>query len=279
MRHVPSAVVVVTTSDGVRKRGITSSSFASVSLVPPIVSFAVKTPSRMHNLLTVTQRFAIQVLAETQSDISKHFSLKLHENQDQFAFIPHSVSSWGLPIIDGCTATLQCEAESMHCVGDHHVWYGQVVDATSSNRTPLLYYARSYRTVGDHAFMKAFEDVTLATEDWTHEAHIRMAWNYLVEHGKQEAMPLIKYGIQKYTEQNKGKIKNVYNDTVTVFFIHMIDWAIQQFQGRPHTFEEFLQANPQLSDSKLIYKYYSEHALGSDQAKKRWIQPDIQPLP
>ena len=25
-----------------------------------------------------------------------------------------------------------------------------------------------------------------------------------------------------------SQIKNVYNDTVTVFFIHMIDWAIQQ---------------------------------------------------
>ena len=31
---------------------------------------------------------------------------------------------------------------------------------------------RSYRTVGDYAFMKAFEDVTLATEDWTHEVLI-----------------------------------------------------------------------------------------------------------
>lgn len=37
-------VVVVTTSNGAHKRGITSSSFASVSLAPPIISFAVKKP-------------------------------------------------------------------------------------------------------------------------------------------------------------------------------------------------------------------------------------------
>ena len=47
--------------------------------------------------------------------------------------------------------------------------------------------------MSDEAFLQAFEDTTLPFKDWTHEAHVRMAWNYLREHGKDAATPLIKY--------------------------------------------------------------------------------------
>ena len=40
--------------------------------------------------------------------------------------------------------------------------------------------------------MSAFESQTLPFEDWTHEAHIRMAWNYLRQHPLPEAERLIK---------------------------------------------------------------------------------------
>ncbi len=51
---------------------------------------------------------------------------------------------------------------------------------------------RSFRSIGDETFLKAFEDRTLPFEEWTHEAHIRMAWNYIKEHGKEKAIPLIR---------------------------------------------------------------------------------------
>lgn len=55
--------------------------------------------------------------------------------------------------------------------------------------------------------MESFESVTLAYEDWSHEvrerereselcplsqAHLRMAWNYINEHGPENAIPFIK---------------------------------------------------------------------------------------
>merc|ERR1712038_902868 len=57
MSSVPQPMVVVTSackcndSQSLIKRGITCSSFTSVSLDPPIVSFAVNQKSRMHHLL------------------------------------------------------------------------------------------------------------------------------------------------------------------------------------------------------------------------------------
>ena len=41
----------------------------------------------------------------------------------------------------------------------------------------------------------AFEDRTLPFDQWTHEAHLRMAWNYIKEHGKEKAIPLIRFDV------------------------------------------------------------------------------------
>ncbi len=41
-------------------------------------------------------------------------------------------------------------------------------------------------------FLNAFEDQSLPFEEWTHEAHLRMAFSYIREHGKEAAIPLIK---------------------------------------------------------------------------------------
>ena len=54
-------------------------------------------------------------------------------------------------------------------------------------------FVRSFRSVGDQLFLQAFESATLPFEDWNHEAHLRMAWNYIKEYGPEGAAPYIKY--------------------------------------------------------------------------------------
>jgi flavin reductase (DIM6/NTAB) family NADH-FMN oxidoreductase RutF len=234
MRLVPSAVVVVTTGDGSQKRGVTCSSFTSVSLHPPIISFTMQLHSRMHELLQSTQRFAANVLSEQQANYSVHFSRPFQDSSDvrQFDSIPHHSSGpLGVPILNDCSSVLQCSTHDMHTVGDHHVWYGKVLHASQNDTPPLLYYDRSYRSIGDETFIRAFETATLGYEEWTHEAHLRMAWNYLTLHGKDKATPIIREGIRNYIDQNYGKVKNMYNETITLFFIHMVHTAIELVSG------------------------------------------------
>ena len=51
-----------------------------------------------------------------------------------------------MPIIEGAAAVLQCQAHATHLIGDHHVWYGEVIDAkldpATEGQHPLLYFAR-----------------------------------------------------------------------------------------------------------------------------------------
>ena len=105
------------------------------------------------------------------------------------------------------------------------------------------------------------------------------------------------------------QVKNVYSETVTLFFVHMVDKAIQevrtnsyihsttsfnyrwcisphsgsslyyhfQFGGRPHSFEEFLASSPDLMDAQLLVRHYSPNRINSQEARERSVKPDLFP--
>ncbi|CAI8016826.1 hypothetical protein GBAR_LOCUS10301, partial [Geodia barretti] len=107
-----------------------------------------------------------------QANYSVHFSRPFQDSSDvcQFDSIPHHSSGHlGVPILNDCSSVLQCSTHDMHTVGDHHVWYGKVLHASQNDTPPLLYYDRSYRSIGDETFIRAFETATLGYEEWTHE--------------------------------------------------------------------------------------------------------------
>ncbi|KAK7113525.1 uncharacterized protein [Littorina saxatilis] len=287
MSRVPQQVMVLTTGeyDPVRrgwvKRGVTCSSFTSVSASPAIISFCLCQDSAMHEMLRKTGKFAVHILAQDQVRHGVHFSKHAEPGTCQFDNIPHVQGDEGLPIILGSLAVLLCETHSFHGVGDHTVWYGYVngVSLSEAVQEPLLYFYRSFRSVGDQLFLQAFEDATLPFEDWNHEAHLRMAWNYIKDYGEEAAQPYIKLGIQKYNERNRDKIQTGYHETITMFFIHLVSKAIKQSVDADKSFEEFLKHNQHLKDSALLFQYYNKDTLFQEDARHRFIPPDKKELP
>lgn len=283
MRNVPQPVVVVTSakynaqSGQWHKRGLTCSSFTSISLSPPIVSFAVMRPSRMHQLLLETQHFAVHVLSSSQVGYGVQFATLYVEGEDQFEGVDHHQDEMGIPIIAGTTAVLKCRGHSVTDIGDHDMWYGEVLETNnySAERPPLLYYMRSFRTVGDEMFMEAFENRTLPFEQWTHKAHLRMAWNYIKDYGPENAIRKIKGGIQKYNEKNKDKISRGYNDTVTTFYTIMVSEAMSK-DPAIENFNEFLAKNLYLQDRNLLWRYYSKELINSPEAAEKFVEPDLE---
>ncbi|XP_014666403.1 PREDICTED: uncharacterized protein C1071.11-like isoform X2 [Priapulus caudatus] len=288
MRSVPSPVVVVTAAEYDQnakswyKRGATCGSFSSMSMAPPIVSFNIRHPSRFHNLVKKTQKFTINVLTEDQAHLSLHFAKRCEESEDQFADVPHMVDAEGNVLLDDMVAIILCTAHGFHTVGDHYLWLGNVAHAWHyKDAEPLLYWRRKYRSLGDETFIKAFEERTLPYEWWNHEAHLRMAWNYILEYGKEDAIPLVKTGIKNYNEKNKDKVRHThgYHETITMFYLEIINHSIRQQECSKQTFEEFIDANKDLLDRQLPLKYYAENTLFSPEAKIKFVAPDKKPLP
>ncbi|KAF6031380.1 hypothetical protein EB796_010322 [Bugula neritina] len=288
MRVLPQPVVVVTSSMtepalGTVRKGVTCSSFTSLTLEPPTVLISIYSQNIINKVIENSQLFAVNLLSDKQLKEGMHFAKALSSSlsEDQFSEIKYTSGYEGLPVLEGAAGKLQCRVSSVDTVGDHKVWHGTVIEAdvaTDATINPMLYYQRSFRSIGDEIFMQAFENASVPFADWTHEAHLRMAWNYITKHGKDMATPLIKTGIQKFNEKNKHKITYGYSETVTKFYIHIISKAISHLPVG-HTFEDFLISNKELTESAYLSTYYSEHVLNDPISKLTFIKPDKISLP
>lgn len=150
MRRVASPVVVVTMAGRDESRGMTASSFTSVSLHPPLVSVGIGKGSRAHELMLQSEHFVINVLADDQADLADRFAEAGLSGSEQFATVPHEVDGYGVPALADALGWLHCRRHSVLEGGDHEIFLGEVVEARAGREgAPLLYYARTYHRVGD----------------------------------------------------------------------------------------------------------------------------------
>ena len=122
--HVATGVVVATafTNDGV-PLGMTMNSFASVSLEPPLVLFCIDRRARgLSDWLRVTG-YAINVLAERQSDLSNRFARPGADKWRGVSFVPGLHRA---PLLDGVCARFECTAHRQLDGGDHVIFVGLV---------------------------------------------------------------------------------------------------------------------------------------------------------
>ncbi|KAI8823775.1 flavin reductase like domain-containing protein, partial [Fimicolochytrium jonesii] len=278
--------------------GTTCSSFTSVSLTPPIISFCVRTPSRTSHVLTThpTGDFAVHILSKHQTAASLAFSSPRTQH-DLSAFPHHIDACTSLPILHNCLGVLICRVckDKRVQVGDHEVWFGEVVRIVpgvgsvsgETSMEPLVYYESSYRSVGDEVFMERLEKGGLSFREWTHRAHLRMAWIYLRESTKKEdAFPKIKKAIQTHNAANAHLIKHGYNETITWFYLHLIDLALKDHHlhssasasssssitpavNQNEDFLDFIARYPVLEDRRVVGRYYSADVLRSEGARER----------
>jgi len=279
MREVPVPVVVVTAASRGLRRGFTCSSFTSVSAHPPVVSVCLRQPSRFLQLVVETARFNVHVLAEAQVSQSMHFARPPAEGEDQFDGISHQLDADGVPLLPDVAATVRCAVHRSDVVGDHSVIYGRVLESlVSGDRHPMVFYQRSYHSLADATFMAAFERQTLPFDDWTHEAHLRMAWGYLSRHPAHEAEQLIRQGIQRYNIVNKTRVSRGFHESVTACFVRLVAAAVRA--GPPaENFDEFRRRHPHLLQSAVVYNHYSPELLATEDARTRFVEPDLCPLP
>ncbi|WP_393916008.1 flavin reductase family protein [Halostreptopolyspora alba] len=141
--HAAGVVVVTATFDG-DPVGVTATSFTSVSLEPPLVSFYIDGRSGTWPVIRDAGAFAVNTLAEDQRDVAARFAAK---GVDRFA----PPTRWhlgpeGLPLLDGVTAHVLCRTHDLLAVGDHWLVVGRVAGAgaTGHERAPLLYHRGRY---------------------------------------------------------------------------------------------------------------------------------------
>lgn len=143
-RYATGVTVISTFNHANHPLGITVNSFTSVSLRPPLVSFAIDHRATVLPHFRAAKTFAVNVLAQDQIDISVRFATLDHD--ERFDGVPWHIGETGAPIIEGALAWLECTRWKLIEAGDHTVFLVTVRTAFSADAgQPLLYFASSYQ--------------------------------------------------------------------------------------------------------------------------------------
>ncbi len=126
--------------------GLTANSFNSLSLEPPLVLWSLRTASPALAAFQDAKRFAVNVLAEAQVDLSRRFASKV---EGRFAEGTWALGEHGAPVLAGCVAVFECESVSHQVAGDHHLFIGRVLACAEAPVPPLLFQAGHYRLLGE----------------------------------------------------------------------------------------------------------------------------------
>ncbi|CDM60510.1 MULTISPECIES: flavin reductase family protein [Rhizobium] len=139
-----TGVTVVTASDAAgRPIGFTANSFSSVSLDPPLLLVCVAKTSRNYATMTGAARFAINVLSETQKEVSNTFARPV---QDRFAAVDWWRGPSGCPIFSDVAAWFECSMQDIIDAGDHVIMIGRVIAFENSGLNGLGYVRGGYFT-------------------------------------------------------------------------------------------------------------------------------------
>lgn len=142
-----TGVAIVTASVNGELVGLTVNSFSSVSLTPPLILWSIAESSNSYAKFCVACSYTINVLADDQIELSKHFA---KSGPNKFASVAWSTGKNGAPVLDSVAAFFECDHESEHRGGDHLILVGRVRRAVHFDRNALLFAQGRYRIASDH---------------------------------------------------------------------------------------------------------------------------------
>jgi len=132
-----TGVTIMTTVDQDGKRyGVTANSFSSVSLDPPLILWSQSRTSSSYHAFRNSERFVVNILADHQIQVSNQFA---KSGDNKFQGIAVNEGLGGVPIIDDCSAYLECVKVAVHPGGDHDIYIGQVERIYRGGNRPLAF--------------------------------------------------------------------------------------------------------------------------------------------
>lgn len=144
MAGLPAGVVVVSTLDRAGFRGLTASSFTSVSVEPPLVLVCLDRFAQTREAVAASRFFNVSVLERGQEFIAERFAGRAPMVDPAWRQVPHVLGANGLPVVRGCVAWFECELQDMYEAGDHDIAVGEVTRAARDAGEPLVSWDRAF---------------------------------------------------------------------------------------------------------------------------------------
>ena len=128
------------------------------------------------------------------------------------------------------------------------------------------------------SFIERFERGEVTKTEWTHQAHLVAGYWYVNKLGPEQAIEQMRKRIRFHNESvgTANTDSGGYHESITRLYVHGIAALMAQhpkagFQDGLNT----LLASPMTSSSWPL-QYYSRERLFSVEARRGWVEPDLQ---
>ncbi len=145
-----SGVTVVTAkTDKFGLKGMTATSFSSVSMEPPQILVCINKSADTGDAVLEGKHFAVNILKAGQQEVSNQFAGGATQ-EERFANINWHEGETGSPIFDDALASIECKVVDQVLAGTHWVVIGEVQAVSCRSGNPLLYFNSAYRELYDN---------------------------------------------------------------------------------------------------------------------------------
>ena len=143
-----TGVSVVTMVGESGPRGLTANAISALSLDPTLFLVCVDVGATSYPVIDQAGKFAINLLAEDQEDVSNFFAGTTPAD-NPMGEIEYHMSDLGSPLIEGSLAWLDCRTHSILEGGDHKIFVGEVAgcEIVRPDADPLLFFRGRYRGI------------------------------------------------------------------------------------------------------------------------------------
>ncbi len=140
--RVASGIYILTVGQGDRATGMLASWVMQAGFEPSMVSVAVKSGRYVEEWLTAGEPFTLNIVAEKQFDLLKHFGSGFDIGEPAFEGIEFTEDSRGVPILSQCLGHLECEPTTHADSGDHRIFLAKVIGGDLHSDAPPMTHIR-----------------------------------------------------------------------------------------------------------------------------------------
>ncbi len=128
----------------------------------------------------------------------------------------------------------------------------------------------------DNEFEEKFINCKLNPSDFTHEAHLRLAWLNINRYGIEKAEKNIQKQILNFVEFLG--VKDKFNMTLTIAATKVVYHFM--LKSGSNNFKDFVAEFPRLKNNfkDLMTFHYGFDIYNSNRAKKEFLMPDLAPF-
>lgn len=130
----------------------------------------------------------------------------------------------------------------------------------------------------DQRFRNRVEAHDFPVTDFDHRSHLRLAYIYIVDRDTDQAAQHMRdtlIGLLKHAGVDPSA---KYHETLTKAWILAIHHFMKN-TSYSESADHFIDQNPDMLDSKIMMTHYSAEVLFSEQARREFVAPNLDPIP